>query len=82
MNENQIIEKYMQTLNKIENITTKLRSSGKYTGEQLINISMTLFDELPQLVFTDEELEIISNNEDLKQMSFSEINEKYTNKTR
>ena len=69
-----LIQKYLKLIKKVEDINSDLKRTGKYTNEQLVDISTRFALELPEAIFTEEEMNTIRNSEELKNMSIAEEN--------
>ena len=76
MNEDQLINQYLLVLKRVNTITDSLRATGKFNNEQLVHASIILSQELPKMVFNEEQLKVLSESQKLKNMSFEVIDNK------
>lgn len=54
-----LVSRYLLLIRTVEEINEELRTSGKYSNEQLAEISIKYALELPNAIFTEEELDTI-----------------------
>ena len=69
MDEDQLINQYLVTLKKVNDIIERMKATGDYDNQQLIDASIILSDELPKLMFNEEQLDVLRNSIKLKCMS-------------
>ena len=77
INEEKLINKYLSVLKKVNSIIARIRATGNFDKDQLDQITITLTQELPELVFNEEQLNVIKESKMLHNIAFYDNNDKY-----